>query len=142
MSEKKPYEDIIHLSRPTPKNHPRMSRLNRAAQFAPFAALTGYEDAIDEAGRRTDERIDLSESEIEELNQKYAILQEHLKEEPLLRITYFVEDERKAGGSYQVLEMNLKQIDTVFGVLIGTRKEKVLMQDIYDIQGEIFGSDE
>ena len=88
------YFEILSREHPTSKKHPRMSRMNRAAQFAPFAALTGYEESIEETARLTDHRIELSEYEIEELNAKLNFIQEHIKERPEVTITYFQPDER------------------------------------------------
>ena len=81
--------DILYRNHPTSRKHPRMSNMNRAAQFAPFAALTGYEESIAETARLTDRRIELSEYEIEELNAKLNFIQDHIKEHPKVTVTYF-----------------------------------------------------
>ena len=112
------YSDIIHLPRPESKNHPRMSMQNRAAQFAPFAALTGYEDVIQETGRLTDGFIELDEDDKERLNLKVAELMARIEEHPSVTITYFIPDSRKAGGSYSTLSVRLKSIDEIQQVLI------------------------
>ena len=93
------YGDIINLPHPTSLNHPRMSLHDRAAQFSPFAALTGHHTAIAETGRLTDQRIELDESEIARVDAALQHLQELLPERPTVSITYFVPDERKSGGS-------------------------------------------
>ena len=94
------YEDIIHLSRPISRKHPPMSLYDRAAQFSPFAALTGHEAAIVETARLTEAVMELGEDEKEKINEKLQWLLEHPQEERKVTITYFVPDERKAGGSY------------------------------------------
>ena len=112
------YDDVINRQHPTSKKHPRMSNMNRAAQFAPFAALTGYEESIEETARLTDRRIELSEYEIEELNAKLNFIQEHIKERPEVTITYFQPDERKEGGKYLTVTGRVRRIDEVNRVLV------------------------
>ena len=97
------YDDIIELPHPTSQNHPRMSLYDRAAQFSPFAALTGHHAAIAETGRLTDRRIELDESEIARVDAELQHLQELLPGRPTVSITYFAPDERKNGGSYQTV---------------------------------------
>ena len=94
------YDDIIALPHPTSKKHSRMSRLNRAAQFAPFAALTGYGDAITEAARLTGDRTELTDAEQLALGEKLALLKASLGENPVVTLTYFKPDARKSGGAY------------------------------------------
>lgn len=94
------YDDIIYLPHPTSTKHPPMSLYDRAAQFSPFAALTGHEAAIMETARLTDCQMELDEDEKEKINEKLKWIQEHLKEEPEVTITYFLPDERKDGGKY------------------------------------------
>ena len=105
------YDDIINLPHYEPKHHPRMSMWNRAAQFAPFAALTGYDAAIQESGRLTDDWLGLSESGNEEMNRKMELIVSMLPEHPSVTIEYFVPDRHKAGGSYQSYTGNVKRID-------------------------------
>ena len=112
------YFEILSREQKTKKKHPRMSRMNRAAQFAPFAALTGYEESIEETARLTDRRIELSEFEIEELNAKLNFIQEHIKERPEVTITYFQPDERKEGGSYITVSGKVRRIDEANKVLV------------------------
>lgn len=109
------YSDIIDLPHPTSRAHPRMSLLNRAAQFAPFAALTGYGEAIDETARLTQQRIELGEEELAELNGKLAALKERLPCEA--GITYFVPDRYKAGGRYVTERVVVRQIRPEIGAL-------------------------
>ena len=112
------YDDVINRQHPTSKKHPRMSNMNRAAQFAPFAALTGYEESIEESARLTDRKIELSEYEIEELNAKLNFIQEHIKEHPEVTVTYFQPDERKEGGAYITVTGRVRRIDEVNRVLV------------------------
>lgn len=105
------YDDIIHLPHPTSKKHPRMSLENRAAQFAPFAALTGFEGLIREQGRRTDEQVLLSEELKEEIGRQLNSLQERISEHPAITLEYFEPDSKKQGGAYRELKGTLKKID-------------------------------
>ena len=114
------YDDIINLPHYEPKHHPRMSMWNRAAQFAPFAALTGYDAAIQKSGRLTDEWIELEDSSNEELNRKMELLLSKISEQPHVIIEYFVPDEHKEGGSYQSYTGNVKRIDEYEQTMIMT----------------------
>lgn len=105
------YNDIIHLPHHVSKRHPQMSMEARAAQFAPFSALTGYSSALRETARLTNEQISLDENSIEELNRQMMTLQSKLEESPLVSITYYQPDKKKKGGSYQLAEGKLKTID-------------------------------
>ena len=134
----KSYEDIIHLPCPTSRTHPRMPLSDRAAQFAPFSALTGYDDAIDETGRRTEERLELNEEMRETLDRKMRLLSELPDAKPQIVVTYFLPDARKAGGSYQTVSGNLKRIDAYERVLIFADGQKIPIGDIYVIEGECF----
>ena len=100
MAKAFPYEDILHLPHPTSKKHPRMSMEERAAQFSPFAALTGFGGVIQETGRLTDRRVELGESDRAELERTLNFLDSQEEEHPLVQVTYFLPDERKEGGSY------------------------------------------
>ena len=127
------YDDIIALPHPEPRTHPRMSLHDRAAQFSPFAALTGHSAAIAETGRLTDSRITLDESEMARVDAALQRLQELLPSRPTASITYFVPDERKAGGSYQTVTGTVRRIDTVNGVLLLTDRREIPIADIFDI---------
>ena len=127
------YDDIISLPHPEPRTHPRMSLHDRAAQFSPFAALTGHSAAIAETGRLTDSRITLDESEMARVDAALQRLRELLPQEPMASITYFVPDERKAGGSYQTITGKVKRIDTVNGVLLLTDQRAILIPDIFNV---------
>ncbi|MBQ5328346.1 MAG: hypothetical protein J6J15_04085 [Oscillospiraceae bacterium] len=127
------YDDVINRQHPTSKKHPRMSNMNRAAQFAPFAALTGYEESIEETARLTDRRIELSEYEIEELNAKLNFIQKHIKERPEVTITYFQPDERKEGGAYITATGKVRRIDEVNGVIVFEDERAFLIDEVVDI---------
>ena len=127
------YADIIDLPHYEPKHHPRMSMWNRAAQFAPFAALTGYDAAIQESGRLTDEWIDLGDSGNEELNQKMELLLSKIGEQPHVVIDYFVPDEHKEGGSYQSYTGHVKRIDEYEQKIIMTDGKKIQLRMIRNI---------
>ena len=94
------YDDIIDLPHPTSRKHPRMSLHDRAAQFAPFAALTGHEAAIKETARLTDRKAELSDEMIAELNDQINIIRDNIGTDQIIAVTYFVPDEKKSGGEY------------------------------------------
>lgn len=132
------YDDIIDLPHFVSSTHPHMSIRNRASQFAPFAALTGYEDAVNETARVTDKKIELDDNTIEIQNEKLQIINEHLKEHPNVSITYFKPDEKKAGGSYVTLTERVKKIDQYEHTIVMANEVRILIEDILDMQGEIF----
>jgi len=105
------YEDIIALPHHVSASHPQMSLADRAAQFSPFAALTGYEDAIDESARLTEEQIELDENAREELDEKLRQIRECGEAHPEITVTYFQKDARKDGGAYVTLTGRVKKID-------------------------------
>ena len=127
------YDDIIALPHPEPRTHPRMSLHDRAAQFSPFAALTGHSAAIAETGRLTDSRVTLDESEMARVDAALQRLRELLPQAPAVSITYFVPDERKAGGSYQTVTGTARRIDTANGVLLLTDQRAIPIPDILDV---------
>lgn len=132
------YDDIIHLPHHVSKTRPQMSMQDRAAQFSPFAALTGYEDAVKEAGRLTDERMELSDEDRELLDRKWSYLQEVIADRPEITITFFVPDKKKSGGSYLTVSGAIRKMDEFERILILTDGRKVKLDDIADIEGEIF----
>ena len=113
MNTTEKYSDILHLPHPVSEKHPRMPMQDRAAQFSPFAALTGYEEAIYETGRLTEEKTELGEEEKAILDRKQRLLLEKLDEFPALTVTYFVPDEKKSGGAYIRKAGNLKKNQSV-----------------------------
>ena len=128
------YDDIIHLPHPVSTRHPQMPMINRAAQFAPFAALTGHDEAIRETARLTDEKMELDEYEIEEVNKKIQILQEHLGENHPVTITYFLPDNRKKGGAYVETSGVVKKIDAYKHLIILTDEREIPIDDILKIE--------
>lgn len=133
------YDDIINLPNPTSKKHPRMSQSGRAAQFSPFAALTGHEAAIEETARQTDEKLMLSDEVIAELNEKLNLISETIGTQQLIRITYFVPDNKKAGGAYISCSGCVKKIDGYEHVVVMEDKTVIPIEQISDIEGEMFG---
>ena len=129
-----PYEDIVSLPHPVSKRHAPMPLLSRAAQFAPFAALTGYDAAIGETARLTETERTLSESEITVLNRKLQELSHRLPEAPEVTITCFRPDERKAGGTYITIRGIAKKIDPVGQCLIMESGDEIPMDRLVDIQ--------
>ena len=136
------YKDIINLPHKQSSKRPHMSLLDRAAQFAPFAALVGYDDAIKETGRLTDERIEMSEEKLAVLNARYQILVDHLGEEPEVSITYFVPDIYKAGGSYITTTGVVKKLDTYERLITMVDGTRIFMDDVLTLEGDIFSAAE
>lgn len=125
------YEDIIHLSRPVSEKHPPMSRENRAAQFSPFAALTGFEGAIKETARVTGEKIELDETQKALLDEKLNRL---LYGKTPAIFTYFQKDERKEGGEYVTVSGSVKKIDLYTHYVILEDGTQVPLEDILEIE--------
>ena len=129
------YDDIIDLPHHVSQTHPRMSMLNRAAQFAPFAALTGYGAAIDEAARLTQRRVELSEAEQEALNEKLSALAKRLPAEA--RVMWFVPDPRKAGGRYVEETVTVRRILADEGRMILTDGKAIALDCVIDVEGVV-----
>ena len=125
------YDDIINLPHPNSAKHPRMSMIDRAAQFSPFAALTGHGAAIEETARLTDRRIELTEEEKTVLDEKLRLLLETGGEG---MITYFLPDERKDGGAYVAKLGTIKKIDPLEGRVILTDHTPIHIEDILEIE--------
>ena len=132
------FDDIINLPHHVSATRPQMSMLDRAAQFSPFAALTGYDDAIKETGRLTDEKIEMDEDRKAALDMKQAYLIEMIDEQPEISITYFLPDTKKSGGAYVTVTGNLKRFDKYERLLILTDGKKIPMDDIADIESDLF----
>lgn len=131
------YEDILHLPHHVSLRHPQMTRANRAAQFSPFAALSGYEEAIEETGRLTEERTELDEEERSLLDEKLRILQRREAEGPEVQITCFRPDERKAGGAYVTISGRVKKID-IFSRMVCLRDgTRIPVDEIFGIEGDL-----
>ena len=128
------YEDILHLPHPVSKTHPQMPLLNRAAQFAPFAALTGYDAAVEETARLTDEKLTLDEEQQLLIGERLALLSERVRERPVVALTYFVPDLRKAGGAYLSVKAPVKKVDEYEGLLQLETGRAVPFDDIYSLE--------
>ena len=124
------YDDIINLPHPVSKNHPQMPLRDRAAQFAPFAALTGHDAAIKETARLTDERLELSEEVIAQLNEKINIIRNNIGIEQNVSITYFIPDAKKAGGSYVTYSGIVKKVDEYEHTMIMTDQTVIPIEQI------------
>lgn len=134
----KNYDDIIDLPCPTSDRHPRMARADRAAQFAPFAALTGYDLAIFEAARLTEREVMLSEDIKERLDRWHKLLLDIRDAMPLLKITYYLPDKRKAGGSYKTAVGHLTSYDEHNKTVTIDRREIISLIDVKEIDSELF----
>ncbi len=134
----KTYDDIIHLPRHVSSTHPHMSVIDRAAQFSPFAALTGYNAAIKETERQTDERVELDEYVKDSLKNRLQIIVDKIKEHPPIAVTYFQPDEKKDGGSYVTVAGRVKKIDLYTRILVMMDGKIIPIDDIIGIDGEIF----
>lgn len=132
------YNDIIDLPHHVSSIRPQMSMLERAAQFSPFAALTGYGAAIKETERLTDERIELDEDAQVLLDMKQAYLIELMPERPALNLTYFQADEKKKGGKYVTVSGNFKGIDEYERCIVLTDGKKIPIDDVLNIESEVF----
>lgn len=134
------YNEIMGLPHHVSKTRSQMPMSDRAAQFAPFAALTGYDAAIKETGRLTDERIELDVEALSALDMKYQLLMEALDEAPEVTITYFQPDERKAGGKYVSAVGTVKKIDDFERRITMRDGTRIPMDDVLSIDGELFSS--
>ena len=132
------YDDIIHLPHPTSNKHPRMSIQDRAAMFSPFAALSGHGAAIAETARLTDEKMELEEDTRAELDQKQAVLLEHIGEQPEVTVTWFQPDERKDGGTYRTATGQLKKIDEVERTLTLLDGTSIPLEDVAGLESGCF----
>lgn len=127
------YNDIMNLPHPNSLEHPRIAVLGRAAQFSPFAALTGFEGAIRETARLTDAKAELDENKIATLDMKLQFLANHLSECPEVSITYFKPDGKKEGGSYKIITGTVKKIDAYERTVIMVDTTVIPISDIFEI---------
>ena len=132
------YDDIINLPHHISKMRPQMSMIDRAAQFSPFAALTGYDAAIKETGRLTTEKIELDDEALNNLNTKFQILFERLDEQPDIAITYFKPDETKSGGAYLTTTDKIKKVDEYERIITTANGTKIPMDDVINLESVIF----
>lgn len=128
------YDDIIHLPHHVSSTRPHMPTIDRAAQFQPFRALTGYEDSVRETARQTQARVELTDEEKSRLDGILQMLADSLDGRPQVVLTYFQPDKKKTGGAYVTTTGQLKQIDDVDGVLILLGGERIVIEDLLDIQ--------
>lgn len=128
------YDEILSLPHHVSKTRPQMPMSDRAAQFAPFAALTGYDSAIKETGRLTDERIELDEEALTALDRKYQLLMDTLDDAPEVTIVYFQPDERKAGGQYVSATGTVKKVDTFGRRILLQDGTRIPLDSVYDLR--------
>lgn len=127
------YDDIINMPHHVSTKHPRLSMEQRAAQFAPFAALSGFEDAIDETSRITEDRIELNEEEKLKIDNILQKLKNEISKRPKATIIYFVPDIRKSGGEYLTKIGNLKRIDEFRQLIIFEDKTEIPIKEVVEI---------
>lgn len=138
MNDEHKYDDIINLEHHVSKTHKQMSIEERSAQFAPFAALTGYEDEVKETERITERMIEITEDIRSILDEKIRLIQSKIAEQPNVTITYFVPDINKQGGKYQTINGIIKKIDNYEKKLILTSNTEICIKDIIEISSNIF----
>lgn len=132
-----PYDDIINLLHHTSTSRPHMSAHDRAAQFSPFAALTGYDAAITETGRLTDKRVELDEYRKADLNERLCKIQDQMDEQPEVSITYFQPDKKKSGGAYITVTGCVKKIDAYERTVVMQDDTNIPIDGIFEIEDEI-----
>lgn len=128
------YADIIDLPHHTSSKRPRMSRENRAAQFSPFAALTGYDAEIKETARLTDEKLELDDDRINDINSKLQYIKDHIDEKPEISVEYFIPDEKKSGGAYITVSGAVRIIDEYERSVVFCHGRRIAVDDIYEIE--------
>lgn len=138
MKYDRQYDDIINLPHHISKKNPQMSLYARSAQFAPFAALTGYEEAVKETARETNERIDIEDELKSILDGKLQIILEQIKNHPEISITYFIADSKKNGGEYVTVTGLVKKVDLYNQYIYLIDYTEIPINEIIDISGDIF----
>lgn len=134
MAEQFPYEDIVNLPSHISKKYPQASIADRAARFSPFAAITGYEDMVQEAARVTKERIILDENIKRELDEKMNMILAHLEDGLILEITYYLPDSKKSGGDYVCSTGSIKRVDTHHRCIQMLDGKEIPIEDIFSIE--------
>lgn len=137
MTENFPYEDIVNLEPHVSKKHPQPTMMDRAARFAPFAAITGYEEMVLEEARETTRKINLDEGELERLNEKLNIVKENIDEEPIVKIIYFKPDDRKSGGRYESVTGKIVKIDEHRQCIYMFDGTNINMENVFEIESDI-----
>ena len=138
MNKPSKYDNIINLPHHVSETRPRMSQRDRAAQFSPFAALTGYDSEIKETARLTDEMLELDDYAISRIDGCLQILIDNAQERPTISITFFKADARKSGGTYVTASGDFRRIDESNRTVVLTDGTKIPIEDIYTIEGNIF----
>ena len=128
-----PYDDIIDLPRPVSKKHPPMPMMKRAAQFLPFAALTGFEGEIAEAARLTEPAPELGEDALVALDERLALLRQRLSDRPEITLTRFLPDEKKAGGRYETVTGRVRRLDEAGRTLILVDGTKIDLDSVVEL---------
>lgn len=136
------YADLLELPHPVFAKHPPMPLHDRAAQFAPYDALTGYSAMVRETARLTDDALLLDDTQKDLLNLKLRLIQEAVEagEQPIVQITHFVPDRRKQGGAYDVAVGAVKRIDPVAGRLILVKGREIALEAITELHGELLAT--
>ncbi|MCD7764909.1 MAG: YolD-like family protein [Lachnospiraceae bacterium] len=132
------YQDIINLPHHVSPKRQHMSVSDRAAQFSPFAALTGYDAAVKETARLTDQRMELNEEEQQKISERINLLKSHLNESPVVEITYFIPDERKGGGEYRTVTGVVKKLNEFHRTLVMTDGTRISVEEIVELGGAMF----
>ena len=138
QNETNRYSDLLDLPHPTSPRHPRMPILDRAAQFAPFSALTGYDDAIEETARLTDSMLEMTEDRREQLDRQYQILLVSVERHPQVEVTYFLPDTRKDGGAYRTVRGRLLRIDEVERIMQLENGQRIPLDAVCNLDSELF----
>ena len=136
----KEFDDIINLPHHVSATRPQMPLINRAAQFSSFAALTGYDSAIRETARLTDERIELGEGAIADLDMKLNIITSEIDNRPEITVTYFVKDAKKSGGAYVTITGAVKRIDEYERAILFVDGRKIIIDYILEIESDLFAT--
>lgn len=130
------YSDMLDMPHHVSNRHPRMSMDARAAQFAPFAALSGYGEAVDETVRRTDSKIDIDDGLKEVLNSRLLIIKDNIRNKPIVEFTYFIPDKKKSGGMYKTISGKVRKIDDYKHIVIMDDKLEIPIDDIINIRSD------
>ena len=128
------YDSLLHRGRRFSEKHPPMPNCERAAQFAPFAALNGFEEAVDETARLTERQVELDDGGIEELDRALRLIAERVGERPEISVTWFRPDDRKAGGAYLTWRGSLKKMDTYGRRLVFTDGRSIPIDSIRSVE--------
>ena len=131
------YNNILNLPHHVSKKHLPLGRDSYAAQFSPFAALSGYEDVVSDAARATDEKTELDDDAKLRLSNKLRIVLDHLDENPVVSVTYFLPDKKKSGGRYVTFDGIIKKYDNYEKIIYMTNKKTIRLDDLYEIKGKI-----